>query len=155
MVSLLTSTKLQKSITEDLARPAGQSPVTLVAVVDKDTPGGACRIASLVKPIAPNDTVGKTLQFVNPLGGSGNVELPILQDPKIPASGAVIPIIPTSFDKVCPSPVKGAETQLLSTMNSLIDDINGQPANQDIGQDATPGLSGQAGSIADALSKVN
>jgi hypothetical protein len=155
VVSLLTSAKLTKSITEDLARPAGQSPVTMVAVVDKDTPGGACRLAALVKPINPNDQLGKTLQFVNPLGGSGNVELPILQDPKIPGSGAVIPIIPTSFDKVCPSPVKGAETQLLSTMNSLIDDINGQPANPDTGQDATPGLSGQAGSIADALSKVN
>jgi hypothetical protein len=156
VVSLLTSTKLQKSITEDLARPAGQSPVTLVAVVDKDTPGGACRIASLVKPIAPNDTLGKTLRFTNPLGGSGDVELPILQDPKIPASGAVIPIIPTSFDKVCPSPVKGAQTQLLSTMNSLIDDIQGQPPNPDYPeQGATPGLSAQAATIADGLNKVN
>jgi hypothetical protein len=154
VVSLLTSTKLKQSIVEDLSRPAGQSPVTIVAVVDKDSPGGACRVAALVKPINPNDQLGKTLQFVNPLG-SGNVELPILQDPKIPGSGAVIPIIPTSFDKVCPSPVKGAETQLLSSMNALIDDIQGQKGNPDYGQDATPGLSDQAAAIADALNKVN
>ena len=153
VVSLLTSAKLTKTITEDLARPAGQSPITVVAIVDKDTPGGAGRVALLVKPMMPNDPIPKTLLFSNPLS-SGNAELPILQDPKIPGTGAVIPIIPTSFDKVCPSPVKGAETQLLSTMNSLIDDIKGKPAT-DEDPNGKPGLSDLAGSIADQLNKVN
>jgi hypothetical protein len=156
VISLLNNPKLKQAITDDLARPAGQSPITLVAIVDKDTPGGAGRLANLVKPLAPTDSLPKTLLFINPLG-SGNVELPMLADPKIPASGAVIPIVPTSFDKVCPSPVKGAETQLLSSMNSLIDDINGQKASDtgDMVSDGKPGLSDTAAKLADSLNKVN
>jgi hypothetical protein len=156
VISLLSNPKLTKAITDDLARPAGQSPVTIVAVVDKDTPGGAGRLATLVTPFGPNDQIPKALTFVNPLG-SGNVQLPMLGDPKIPPSGAVIPIVPTSFDKVCPSPVKGAETQLLSSMNSLVDDINGQKGSDtgDIVTDSKPGLSDTAAKLADSLSKVN
>jgi len=157
VISLLNNPKLKQAIVDDLARPAGQSPITIVAVVDKDTPGGAGRLASLVKPLAPSDSIPKTLLFSNPLG-SGNVDLPLLTDPKIPGSGAVIPIVPTSFDKVCPSPVKGAQTQLLSSMNSLIDDIQGQKGSDsaDYGiTDPKPGLSETAGKVADALNKVN
>jgi hypothetical protein len=159
VVSLLNSPKLKDAITQDLAiSAAGKgSPITIVAVVDKDTPGGAGRLAMLVTPIKPDDQIGKTLTFMNPLG-SGNVALPPLGDPKIPPTGAVIPIVPTSFDKVCPSPAKGAETQLLTSMNSLIDDINGQKpadANTDIVQDSKPGLSDTAAKLADSLSKVN
>jgi hypothetical protein len=157
VISLLNNPKLKQAIIDDLARPANQSPITVVAVVDKDTPGGAGRLALLVKPLAPSDTIPKTLLFSNPLA-SGNVELPILSDPKIPGSGAVIPIVPTSFDKVCPSPVKGAETQLLSSMNSLVDDIQGQKASDsaDYGiTDPKPGLSELAAKLADSLNKVN
>lgn len=155
VVSLLSSPKLKDAITADLAiAAAGKgSPVTLVAVVDKDTPGGACRIAPLITPIKPDDQLGKTLKFVNPINGS-NAELPLLADPKIPATGAVIPIVPTSFDKVCPSPAKGAETQLLSSMNSLIDDIQGQKPNPDTGEDAKPGLSDTAAKLIDQLNQV-
>ncbi len=158
VVSLLSSPKLKDAITADLAiAAAGKGePVTLVAVVDKDTPGGACRIAALNTPIKPDDQLGKTLKFLNPINGT-NAELPLLADPKIPASGAVIPIVPTSFDKVCPSPAKGAESQLLSSMNSLIDDIQGEKVdpNSQIVQDSKPGLSDTAAKLADALSKVN
>ena len=42
---------------------------------------------------------------------------------KVPAPGAVVTVIPSSFDKVCPSPVKGSISQLMTSMNSLIDDI--------------------------------
>ncbi len=157
VISLLNNPKLKQAITDDLARPAGQSPITIVAVVDKDTPGGAGRLATLVKPLAPSDSLPKTLLFSNPIG-AGNVELPMLADPKIPGSGAVIPIVPTSFDKVCPSPVKGAETQLVSSMNSLIDDIQGQKGSDsaDYGiTDSKPGLSESAAKIADSLNKIN
>jgi hypothetical protein len=159
VVSLLSSTKLKDAITQDLAiSAAGKgSPVTLVAVVDKDTPGGACRVASLTVPIKPDDQLPKTLKFLNPINGS-NAELPLLTDPKIPPSGALIPIVPTSFDKVCPSPAKGAETQLLSSMNSLIDDIAGQKGSDDPNNPITepkPGLSDSATKLIDSLSKVN
>ena len=63
--------------------------------------------------------------------------------------------MPTSFDKVCPSPVKGQITQLMSSMNSLIDDIQGQKGDDSIGLDAKPGLSDLAGRLADSLNKVN
>jgi hypothetical protein len=159
VVSLLSSTKLKDAITQDLAiSAAGKgSPVTLVAVVDKDTPGGACRVASLTVPIKPDDQLPKTLKFLNPINGT-NAELPLLTDPKIPPSGALIPIVPTSFDKVCPSPAKGAETQLLSSMNSLIDDIAGQKGSDDPNNPITepkPGLSDSAAKLIDSLSKVN
>lgn len=156
VISLLNNPKLKQAITEDLARPAGQSPITIVAVVDKDTPGGAGRLALLVKPLAPSDPIPKTILFGNPLG-SGNVELPLLAEARIPGSGAVIPIVPTSFDKVCPSPVKGAETQLLSSMNSLVDDIQGQKGSDsgELVTDSKPGLSETAAKLADLLSKVN
>ncbi len=153
VVSLLSSPKLKQQITDDLAMSGKGEPVTLVVVVDKDTPGGATRLASLVTPIKPDDQLPKELTFMNPIG-SGNVKLPMLQDPKIPKDGAVIPVIPTSFDKVCPSPVKGAETQLLSSMNSLIDDIQGQKGG-DEDPNVKPGLSDQAAKIADALNKIN
>ncbi len=114
-------------------------------------------MASLTVPIKPDDQLPKTLKFLNPINGS-NAELPLLTDPKIPASGALIPIVPTSFDKVCPSPAKGAETQLLSSMNSLIDDIAGQKGSDDPNNPITepkPGLSDSAAKLIDSLSKVN
>ncbi len=158
VVALLNSPKLKDSITQDLAiAAAGKgSPVTVVAVVDKDTPGGAGRVALLSTPIKPDDALPKTLKFINPINGS-NAELPLLGDPKIPATGAVIPIVPTSFDKVCPSPAKGAETQLLSSMNSLIDDIQGQKGSDtgDYVTDAKPGLSDTAAKLIDSLNKIN
>jgi hypothetical protein len=154
IVALLT--KLQKPVTEALARPPGQEPVTLIGIVDKDTPGGALRLATLVTPIAPTDQVPSDLLFQNPIA-SGNVKLPRLNDPKIPPSGAAIPVIPTSFDKVCPSPVKGAESQLISSMNSLVDDIQGQKGSEssDVVTDSKPGLSEIASKLADQLSRVN
>ena len=76
----------------EVSSAAGKgSPVTLVAVVDKDTPGGACRIASLTTPIKPDDQLGKTLKFLNPINGT-NAELPLLSRdcvPEVPALGSV------------------------------------------------------------------
>jgi hypothetical protein len=85
------------------------------------------------------------------------VQLPWLKDAKIPTNGAAIPVIPTSFDRVCPSKTKGAITQLLASMNSLVDDIQGQKGtDSDMGvADPKPGLSETAGKLADQLSKVN
>jgi len=153
IVSLLS--KLQKPITEELSRPAGQSPITLIGIVDKNTGDTGLLLAPLVTPIAPDDKNGvpDKLTFTNPRG-SGNVVLPRLSGDKIPKDGAAITVIPSSFDKVCPSPVKGQITQLLSSMNSLVDDIQGLPG-QDTDPNIKPGLSDTAAKLADSLNKVN
>ncbi|HEX8794493.1 MAG TPA: hypothetical protein VF765_26290 [Polyangiaceae bacterium] len=153
VVALLS--KLEKPITEQLARK-GQEPISIVAVVDKDTPGGALRLAALVTPLDPGKDIPSQLLFSNPIG-QGNVQLPWMKDAKIPRDGAAIPVIPTSFDRVCPSMQKGAVTQLLASMNSLVDDIQGQKGSDsgDIVTDSKPGLSETAGKLADQLSKVN
>lgn len=153
VVALLS--KLEKPITEQLARK-GQQPISIVAVVDKDTPNGALRLASLVTPLDPGKDIPAQLLFSNPIG-NGNVQLPWLKDAKIPKDGAAIPVIPTSFDRVCPSMQKGAVTQLVASMNSLVDDIQGQKGSDsgDVVTDSKPGLSETAGKLADQLSKVN
>lgn len=154
IVALLT--KLQKPITDELARPAGQSPIALVAIVDKNSGDMGTFLASLVNPIMPDDKNGvpDKLTFTNPRGG-GNATLPRLTGEKIPKDGAVMTVVPNSFDKVCPSPVKGQITQMMASMNSLIDDIQGQKGDDSIGLDAKPGLSDVAGRLADSLNKVN
>jgi hypothetical protein len=156
IVGLLS--KLQKPVTEELARPAGQNPITLVVIVDKNTPDMGTYLAPLLAPIVPDEKTGipDKFKFTNPRGG-GNAELPRLTDVKIPPTGAAITVQPGTFDKACPSLVKGQETQLLSSMNSLIDDIQGQKATAtgDAVVDDKPGLSDIAQRMADALAKVN
>jgi len=143
------------NLLEELARPAGQLPLTLVAIVDKSTGDLGTLLAPLVTPIAPDDKNGvpDKLTFTNPKGG--NTTWPRFTGDKIPKDGAVMPVSPTSFDKVCPSPLKGSIAQLMSSMNSLVDDIQGQKGDDSIGLDAKPGLSEMASKLADSLSKVN
>jgi hypothetical protein len=154
IVALLN--KLQKPITEELARPAGQSPISLVAIVDKNSGDMGTFIAPLVNPIQPDDKAGvpANITFTNPRGG-GNATLPRLTGEKIPKDGAVMTVVPSSFDRVCPSAAKGQITQLMASMNSLIDDIQGQKGDDSIGLDAKPGLSDMSNRLADSLNKVN
>jgi hypothetical protein len=155
IVGLLS--KLQKPITEELARPPNQNPITLVVVVDKNTPDVGTFLAPLVTPIIPDEKtpIPDKFKFVNPKGG-GNAELPRLSDVKIPAGGAAISVQPRTFDAACPSMTKGQETQLLTSMNSLIGDIQGQKAaaGGDAVVDDKPGLSDIAQTMADALNNV-
>jgi hypothetical protein len=153
VVALLT--KLQKPITEELKR-GGQLPISFVVVVDNKIGSEGTRLAPLVTPIQPDQGVPADFLFSNPIG-SGNVKLPRLTGDKIPASGAAIPVVPTSYEKVCPSKEKGQIAQLMSSMNSLVDEIQGQVANPqaDIVQDSKPGLSETAARIAEQLNKVN
>jgi hypothetical protein len=152
IVALLT--KLEKPITEELSRPQGQMPISLVVVVDKNTGDVGTSIFPLVKPIAPDDKAGVPSQLLFSKGGN-NITLPRLTGDKIPKDGAAITVAPNSFDRACPSPVKGQITQLMTSMNSLIDDIQGQKGDDSIGLDAKPGVSELAGRLADALNKVN
>jgi hypothetical protein len=153
IVSLLS--RLKTPIEEELKLPPGQSPLRYVVLYDDSVDTGGTYLLPLVKPILPDDKtpVPDKLTFVNPKGT--NSELPRLTDTKkVPKDGAVIPIIPPSFDKVCPSVAKGQMSQLLVTMNTLIGDIDGQKA-QDASEDAKPGLSEIAQKLSDDLSKIN
>ena len=156
VVALLA--KLQKPITEELSRPAGQMPIAQIVIVDKDTPNGAAYLAPLAVPIAPDDKNGvpDQITFINPRGG-GNVKLPHLKDAKIPSDGAAIPIVPTTFEKLCPSATRGQIAQLMSSMNSLVDDIQGQKGSDtgDAVTETKPGLADTAAKLAEQLSKVN
>ena len=155
VISLLN--KLQKPITEELSRPAGQLPISYVAILDKDTGGSGAFLAPLVTPIAPDDPKGvpNTLTFLNPRG-SGNVPLPRLEGDKIPKEGAAVTIVPNTFEKICPSATRGQIAQLMSAMNSLVDDIAGQTAaaGADVITETKAGLTETAAKLADALSKV-
>jgi len=149
--------KLQKPITEELSRPAGQLPISYVVVVDKDTTASGAFLASLATPIAPDDKNGvpDTLTFLNPRG-SGNVKLPRLTAmDKIPPTGAAITVVPNTFEKVCPSATRGQIAQLVSSMNSLVEEVEGPKGGGEGIQEGKPGLSEMAAKLADSLSKVN
>jgi hypothetical protein len=154
VVALLN--KLQKPITEELSRPAGQLPISYVVVLDQNTGNSGAFLAPLASPIAPDDKNGvpNELTFVNPRG-SGNVKLPRLEGEKIPKEGAAATVVPNTFEKICPSATRGQIAQLVSSMNSLVDDIAGQkPESGDVVQESKPGLEESAAKLADALSKV-
>lgn len=156
VISLLN--KLQKPITEELSRPAGQLPISYVVVLDQNTGGSGAFLAPLATPIAPDDPKGvpSTLTFINPRG-SGNVQLPRLLADKIPKEGAAVTVVPNTFEKVCPSTTRGQIAQLMSSMNSLVDDIAGQQAaaGGDVITETKAGLEEVAGKLADSLSKVD
>jgi hypothetical protein len=154
VVTLLT--KLQKPIKEELSRPPGQLPVQYVVVVDKETPNMGAFLAPLATPIGPETGVPRELTFINPRG-SNNVKLPRLTSDRIPGEGAAITIVPNTFEKVCPSTQRGQIAQLVSSMNSLIGDIEGQkaPEGADVITETKAGLGEVALKLADSLSKVN
>jgi hypothetical protein len=154
VVALLN--KLQKPITEELSHPAGQLAIQYVVVVDKDTPNMGAFMAPLATPIAPDDKNGvpNDLTFGNPRGGGGNVKLPRLTSDKVPKDGAAITIVPSTFDKVCPSKQRGQIAQLVSTMESLIGDIEGQKGNGEIESETKPGLAESATKLSDQLGKI-
>jgi hypothetical protein len=154
IVALLA--KLQKPIKEELSRPAGQLPLQYVLVVDKDTPSSGGFLAPLAVPLGPETGVPNDLTFVNPRG-SGNVKLPRLTSDHVPPQGAAITIVPNTFEKVCPSAQHGQIAQLVSSMNSVIGDIEGQkaPAEGDVITETKAGLGEVALKLADALNKVN
>ncbi len=157
VVGLLS--RLQKPIKQELSRPAGQLPIQYVIVVDKDTSNSGAFLATLATPIVPDDKSGvpNELTFANPRG-SGNVKLPRLTTEKIPKDGAAMTLVPQTFEKVCPSAQRGQIAQLVSSMNSLVDDIQGQKGSEggDVAiTEAKPGLADLATKLSDQLNKVN
>lgn len=155
VVSLLA--KLQKPITEEFKR-SGMLPISYVVVLDKDTGTSGAFMAPLVTPIPPDDKNGvpNELTFLNPRQ-SGNVKLPRLTGDKIPKDGAAVTIVPNTFDKVCPSATRGQVAQLVSSIRSIVSDVDGQQSAEggDVITETKAGLAETAGKLADALSKVN
>jgi hypothetical protein len=153
VVALLA--KLQKPIKEELSRPSGSFPLQYVVVVDKDTPSMGGFLAPLAAPIEPGSGVPNEMTFLNPRG-SGNVKLPRLSNDKIPKDGAAITVVPNTFEKVCPSTQRGQIAQLVSSINSLINDISGQkaPEGADVITETKAGLGEVALKISDSLNKV-
>jgi hypothetical protein len=150
VVSLLSH--LQKPIEEELK---GVSPIRLVMLFDDSVDTNGTYILPLVTPIPPDPNIPlpATLKFTNPKGGTS--ELPRLADTKkIPSGGALVPVVPPSFNAVCPSLAKGQIGQLVASMNTVIGDITGQKA-EDASEDAKPGLSDIAAKLSDDLTKVN
>jgi hypothetical protein len=155
VVSLLS--KLQKPIKEELSHEPGKLPLQYVLIVDKDTPNMGGFVAPLATPIGPEATsVPNELTFLNPRG-SGNVKLPRLTGDRIPPQGAAITVVPSTFEKVCPSAQHGQIAQLVSSMSSLVGDIEGQKAEAggDVITETKAGLGEVALKVADALNKVN
>jgi hypothetical protein len=149
--------KLQKPITEELSRPAGQLPISYVVVLDQNTGNSGGFLATLATPISPDSgSVPNELTFVNPRG-SGNVQLPRLTGATIPKDGAAVTIVPNTFEKVCPSTTRGQIAQLMSSMNAIVDDIQGQKADTggDVVTETKAGLAEVASKLADSLSKVD
>jgi hypothetical protein len=154
IVALLN--KLEKPITDELKRAPGQLPLQYVIVVDKETPNMGGFLAPLASPLGPETGVPNELTFLNPRG-SGNVKLPRLTSEKIPKDGAAITVVPNTFEKVCPSAQHGQIAQLVSSMNSVITDIEGQKAAEggDVITETKAGLGDVALKLADSLNKVN
>jgi hypothetical protein len=150
VISLLN--KLQKPITEELGRPAGQ--FSYVVVVDKEAADKGAFIAPLVTPIPPGPLPA---DFTFSQAGSGNAKMPRLSGGTIPGGGAAIAVVPSSFDKVCPSATRGQIAQLGSSMNSITQEIQGQKAAEggDAVTESKSGLADIATQLADALNKVN
>jgi hypothetical protein len=65
--------------------------------------------------------------------------------------------VPNTFEKVCPSKERGQIAQLVSSMNSLTDEIQGQksPEGGDVITETKQGLGDTAAKLADSLNKVN
>jgi hypothetical protein len=125
-------------------------------VVDKDTSSMGGFLAPLAVPIGPESGAPNEFTFINPRG-SGNVKLPRLSGEKIPKDGAAVPIVPNTFEKVCPSKEHGQIAQLVSSMNSLAGEIAGQKPSEggDVITETKAGLGEVALKIADSLNKVN
>jgi hypothetical protein len=145
--------KLQKPITEEFARPAGSvDPAKYAVVLDGNTATSGTILAPLVTPVAPPGDAEIT--FVT---GSGNHQLPRFDLGKPAKDGAAVAVIQqATFEKVCPSSQHGQIAQLMSTMNSLNADIEGQKPDQggDAVTESKPGLAEIASKLSDALSKV-
>jgi hypothetical protein len=121
------------------------------------TRDGSAMITPLVTPIpvpaggAPQ--LPGELVFVDP-GGNGNGKINLYKGGDMP-KGAGFAVMPSTFNKVCPSETQGQIAQLAAALGGAIRDIEGEKqAPGDIVQDSKPGLIERAELLAKALREV-
>jgi hypothetical protein len=150
--------KLQKPLTEQWSAPAGQQSITLVAAVSKDPAGNPSAIlAPLTAPITFSKEDVKLpgdFTFSDPLGG-GNAKAPRYTGGDILKNPAAIPVVPKTFEKVCPSETAGASAQLAAQIGGFVREIKGEgQANAEIVTDTKAGLLERADKLITALQKI-
>jgi len=148
-------TKLQKPLTEQLSAPAGQQTVQYVVAIDRDPAGNpSALIAGLQAPITftpPRVDLPVEFTFTNPLNGQGT-KLAGYKAGDIANKPAAIYVVPSSFNKVCPSEASSGAAQLGVQMSNMIRDIRGeQQQSQDVVTDAKPGLLERADKLLNGL----
>lgn len=152
-------TKLQKPLTDRLNAPPGSGTISMVAAVQKDPSGNpAAFLATLATPIpftsASDMKLPASFTFTDPSGGSSNATAPRYTGGDISKNVGAIPIVPKTFDKVCPSEAAGGIAQLQVQIGSFIREIKGEGGSADIVTDTKPGLLERADKLLAGLQKV-
>lgn len=143
-------TRLQKPLTESWASQ-GKATVQHIVVVEKDASNTFATLTLLKEPIqgqAPN------IVFPNELITKDNKKVPRWTGGDL-GKGAAVPVVPRSFESVCPSETAGQMAQLMSQLSKLLTDLKGEgAAAEGIVQDSKPGLIERADKLAEKLTKV-
>jgi len=148
-------TKLQKPLSEQLSAPAGQQTVQYVVAIDRDPAGNpSALIAGLQAPITftpPRVDLPAEFTFTNPLTGQ-NTKLAGYKSGDISNKPAALYVVPSSFNKVCPSETSSGAAQLGVQMSNMIRDIRGEhDQSQDVVTDSKPGLVERADKLLNGL----
>ncbi len=157
IVKLLTL--LQKPLTDQFNAPQGQATLSQIVIVSKDNSGPQALLAPLTTPItlnAENVTLPDSFAFADPLG-NGNAKLDRYKSGDISAKPQAIPVLPRTFEKLCPSESSGKAAQLAVALGTTLDEINGDAkpsADQQLVQETKPGLLERAEHLADELKKA-
>jgi hypothetical protein len=152
---------LQKPLTEQFNAPPGQAILSQVVVISHDQSGPQALLAQLSTPItlnAENVSLPDSFAFADPLGnGSANAKLDRYKSGDISAKPAAIPVLPRTFEKLCPSETSGKAAKLAVALGTTIDEINGDAkpsADQQLVKETKPGLLERADHLADELKKA-
>jgi hypothetical protein len=149
--------KLQKPLTDQFNAPAGQVSINQIVIVSKDNNGPLALLAQLSAPLVTNQSsfsVPKEFNFTDPLGG-GNSKLDRYTGGDIMKSPAAVYVVPSSFQKVCPSDTAVQAKQLAAQIGGFIHDIKGDEKVEGIETDTKPGLLETADKLILGLNKVD
>jgi hypothetical protein len=151
--------RLQKPLTERLNAPPGSGSIAMVAAIQKDPSGNpAAFLAALATPIsyaaASDIKLPASFTFTDP-GGQGNATAPRYTGGDLGKNAGAIPIVPTTFEKVCPSEAAGGISQLQAQIGGFVREIKGEgPPSGDIVTDTKAGLLERADKLLTDLQKV-
>jgi hypothetical protein len=148
-------TKLEKPITEQLKIKDGEVRVNYVVGIDHDGSGNvAALLGKLVEPInATGGTINLPPEFTFS-NGSSNTKLPAFKSGDIGQKPAAIYVVPSSFDRACPSATGGQIAQLGAQIGTFIADLKGEAPDANTVSDSKPGLLERADKLIKALGTV-